>query len=472
MVPRLSKRMNCVKKTTFIIFSILCGCFVLLANSTNADNSHIVYQDKTAKSEVFFAPYVTPEEYGAAGDGITDDTEAWQNAINSGKMVVAGSKMYKCGTIVVTEDADINCNNAAFVCTEAVLFSCLGSAEEGTAEKDYLSYGDYSLSDQYTGIVYLVGKNNIFKQRDYYVGGSIEAFHDGKLNTQIPIDITGITAYRLDTIQANIRNISDVFFTTDEVYKVIIQQRYCAFSIIENVNMSHECYSVIQFNECFKCTYRDSRLDIPQYREKGQYYYPIEMLNTCYTTIENVYAHCIGWHCITTGSKTLCRGTKVLNCELYSDYAIPAYGDHPNGIETTIINSTVSSAGLGALGRLVNCDIVCCKDNDRCQVNLDMCSVNGLAHYVIENCRFYPQSRQYSSIRAVCSPRDSGINEEYYFNSLSVVNCRNMNSEVIMAIKQDVSSKVTGETACEVLNVINSNLSIEMDAEELYIVGN
>lgn len=38
--------------------------------------------------------YVTPEQYGAIGDGVTDDSAPMQNAISSGKMVLLGAKTY------------------------------------------------------------------------------------------------------------------------------------------------------------------------------------------------------------------------------------------------------------------------------------------------------------------------------------------------------------------------------------------
>ena len=47
-----------------------------------------------------YITFVTPEQYGAKGDGNTDDTIALQNAINSGKTVV-GNGVYKCTSKII-----------------------------------------------------------------------------------------------------------------------------------------------------------------------------------------------------------------------------------------------------------------------------------------------------------------------------------------------------------------------------------
>lgn len=52
--------------------------------------------------------YVTPEQYGAIGDGVANDATAMQNAINSGKMVLLSSKTYLLNsTMTITNPVKI-----------------------------------------------------------------------------------------------------------------------------------------------------------------------------------------------------------------------------------------------------------------------------------------------------------------------------------------------------------------------------
>lgn len=59
-----------------------------------------VQLEKTAGGED--APFVTPEMFGAVGDGVTDDTLALRSAVNSGRSVVGNrAKTYRCENLTV-----------------------------------------------------------------------------------------------------------------------------------------------------------------------------------------------------------------------------------------------------------------------------------------------------------------------------------------------------------------------------------
>lgn len=78
------------------------------ATTTVQDGSITEPKLEGAFSLTVLNDYVTPEMYGAKGDGVTDDTQAIQDAINSGKRVVLDEKTYLCGTINLIDKTQID----------------------------------------------------------------------------------------------------------------------------------------------------------------------------------------------------------------------------------------------------------------------------------------------------------------------------------------------------------------------------
>lgn len=68
--------------------------------------------------------YVTPEMFGAVGDGVTDDSNAIQSAVNSGKTVILGrNKTYKItDTILLPNNANIVGDNTTIISNAAIAF--------------------------------------------------------------------------------------------------------------------------------------------------------------------------------------------------------------------------------------------------------------------------------------------------------------------------------------------------------------
>lgn len=99
-----------------------------------------------ALSERFY--YVLPAQYGAVGDGVTDDTAAIQAALNSGKPVNLDGKSYKLTSIVNMLDNTYIWNGALIF--ENPIRTLYGNTKKNiTLEQIDITVADYEGSDEH-----------------------------------------------------------------------------------------------------------------------------------------------------------------------------------------------------------------------------------------------------------------------------------------------------------------------------------
>lgn len=134
-------------------------------------------------NEIFslFVPYVTPEQFGAKGDGITDDANAFKKALQSNKYIIARAKKYKIGSTVVIPSNTILFIYGEIISNNNTVFQ-IGSEE---AQSDHSKI--YIFKANGTGI------NNKDILLEIYRGtyNDISINHATKFNTVIRISSHG-----------------------------------------------------------------------------------------------------------------------------------------------------------------------------------------------------------------------------------------------------------------------------------------
>lgn len=107
--------------------------------------------------------FVTPEMFGAKGDGVTDDTEAIQNAFDFGSSIrFDGSKTYLINSAIhVNEGNDIDFNNCTIICAGSDGLDV--SMPSGSQKHNMLPIYIRNLNIQGNGSNTLIYWNNVLK---------------------------------------------------------------------------------------------------------------------------------------------------------------------------------------------------------------------------------------------------------------------------------------------------------------------
>lgn len=411
-------------------------------------------------------PFVTPEQYGAEGDGITDDTQAWQDAIDSGYPVKATKKSYKCGTLTVRNNTVIDCGDASFMCTGDTLFDCAGSVVTTLSnESNYAAMqAQYAIADNsysgYTGIAMLKGTNNFEKSRSYYLGGFICEVVNGRIYGNYPVDVENTSIEIIDAITVEIKNIADIKHTSYSNSTESIKLKYVSNSILKNINSKMSGgYMFISIDSSYKCTVENCIIN-HSYGSVGTNSYGIVSYQSSFVTVRDCYVFNTYWHAISTGGNYLNYKTSVDGCILESLEAV-AFDDHENA-RGSYINNCVISNGIyiSALGVINNVSVKG-KASGLAKVYILMSSDQRFALYDISNVTF--------DISLSATPTDVGVfigidaqvhstSNIYYLRQLNVKNVYGCSSDYFGKIMLNLT--YTDSFKLGAINVINSNLDI------------
>lgn len=402
--------------------------------------------------------YVSPEMFGAKGDGITDDTLAWQQAVDSGKNIYALSTIYKCGQIDVTKNITIDCNFADFVCTANTLFYCHGNVSATlTGQSDYNANDtEYAINSvqygNYTGMAMLQGTNNFEQTRDYYRGGVVSTFHNGNLEGVYPIDIknetddtTILLIYPITITIKRFGNLEYIGSSNAQKNWIIIE--YGLNCVIRDFKTKVDnFYTFIGLNKCLNCICECMQIS-GETGTVGTNSYLIGILDSSECIVRDSHLYNKYWHCITTGGIYMCWHNSIINCHL-GNYTGAAFADHPNGIKSIIKDSVVSMIGIGGLGIVENCDAFSTTSSNAIIIYPSTSPL--LTGTTIKDVRLYPKTVATIAIRS--NPYVDDI--AYYVDRIYVSNIKSNKITVVPTIKFNINDVIESRNASYIVGKI------------------
>lgn len=319
-------------------------------------------------------------DYGAVGDGVTDDSQAIQDACDAGYDIYFESNKTYYIPSVITIDHDIHLHGGenTVIKTETVsnamnnVFVVSGTLKKTTTlTTDYASDGStdnsgnqFTLSDM-TGIdiddimvITATDQYYNYSRQYYYLGGTllIGDIYNGHLytTTNLPFDIENTENVTVQIYSAPVAIIENLNFVADMDsgggYKWFIQLNKCRNSIVRNCRMT-EMDNGIQMYNCFNSLIECVEVSkAKELNSRSGDSYAIAVYSSTNTTIERVNAIC-AQSCICLSGNVTVMNTYIKHCSLCSECRPNAIGSHENSYNTVIEDCTVT--GINVLGTAI-----------------------------------------------------------------------------------------------------------------------
>lgn len=311
-------------------------------------------------------PYFCVDEFGAVGDGVTDDTAAFNAAIAAcpdGGTVTTKGKTYLISDITLNRSVNFDLNGATIINGQLIFNGSL-SAQTVTlgaisADSAYVPLNGANIFES-GDIVFMTSSENFQPMRTYYKKGGVYRI---TYTTDEQCGIIPSTVFSAQTGTTTLAKISPVtvtikngkFTSNTPTYPASgVRINYGAHCVVDNCQFEKRTIEVY-FTYCFGNTVRDCVFS-ENYDNAAANAYGVDVATSTYTLIDHITGRA-GQHMVTTGGWECCLFTTVRNSELCSiaTKQTYAFSDHENAVGTTLDNCYVETCFSALNFRAVNC---------------------------------------------------------------------------------------------------------------------
>ncbi len=401
---------------------------------------------------------INVKEYGAIGDGISDDTNSIQRAINAakeGQTVYFPCAQYVIGSLNLKSGIIYDFGNSELICISDTPLTAQGEEKFVTTISNYSALDKTVTLGDVNGVekgdfLHLVAFEDSFNtfRRYYYKGGTtpILGISTDKSKVEIAepflfnIKAQGTRVKIVKPWKGKILNIKNAVFKRLGTLKYFIQLEYAYLTEIKNVTcFMEDGYNIINLKCCCLCTLDSCKLYKTKVHSVG-YSYNVLCVACTGCTIKNCDMKTM-WHCYTNGGSEGCTvGTVIDNCTMLTDGKVPACTDHNNAINTGIYNSTIEGFVLSCGGSIKNCVLL---EPHNFPYTAGACFQFNAQHhnwlynnYTVEDCTVYRSRKQtdghvFGIKNAETTRKQNRTNKNrVYINNITISRCIAPDSEI------------------------------------------
>lgn len=359
-----------------------------------------------AKFAVGALDYVTPEMFGAVGDGETDDSQAVQDACDAGYAVyfASGKTYYLASTVTIDHDSHLFGGENATIKTATPSGGIVNNAIEvvGTLKKtttltsDYTTAGEtdnsanrLKLSDM-TGInigdlIVVVAEDQYYdpSRQYYYLGATLVVLdvYDGHIYTNItmPWDIENTNQVSVKVYEAPTAIIENLKFISDldsrGHYKYAVSLQFTKNSIIRNCGFT-EWDNDVQVYRSANTLIDDIMMSHSKYDNSldGDGY-GLVVSSSTNTVIQRVIAMS-GQHTIVLSGGPPTINTYMRYCEIAAECRMPGFNVHSIGYNTVAEDCVFGGFSAGGLTTINRCRLI---KNNKLPGNSHAMTISGTA---------------------------------------------------------------------------------------------